>query len=900
METMIAGMTSSWKLPFRVNAGDGDSRINELPAGDRNTAPGSKSRAQRGAALQISEEDVFKVACNYEGYTNEEFDPELKVRAGIANTLDITAYEVSPDLQKELYREEIVRLSSAVAEGRNPRTFTGSPRLASDTQEAYEIMTSLSNQMWMAFNIIMYDSEILLRSHCPDLHHEELMKHNRMSLKFLTKPDGDDIEGNDDENGDEEDHKESMFPILDYEGNREDYFELVNYTTEIISRVLLKCAHGRVWHEGVLACMAKLSAKMKVLSANLEEFASISLSQTPATLKQSTPNETHSKDAGDHQTRRNEPMENLGAMLQSPALKDLGGIAGINKDSKRHAAAQLYWADVMMFQRAIRQIFQPLLLTLRGVKRTKATSTTSYELCAMVYDTGFEDFPTMVYQDLNGEYVGSSKLENINISQSVFEVLHSAIKDVEELSQNHRPPHSASGGAPHRASRDQSDITLQPSASLTPANRVSSRSSGGGSKLNTGVGSSVSWSYIDMASNNQSQSSEPSAPASSIADHKPKVHYLKSMNEVLTIIVPLIILNPVIIAAMTDYVGLLVQTTRAITENDTRQVHAAPGTKFKAFFSLTTHDYINSWKRNPHSACSQLSKSLMTQDKLVAGKASEDIPKGTLPFAVTSSLSDQRMKNKREQFMLWEQEISQAKKKMNEWVFEETGVRVSCGLYVWGVLTVAATLVAGGIVSGLTIQERIKGVDPFNIATFTWVIAGFIILIAKSTRVGNWSWRDFLHRQVLCRSVSELHYVTGIDYQLILAKLLHEESTNRLKTRGPYNCVFTNRTDDADGFSIDKPLSIRTMLLSGLVMIQVQAPYYGEFLVCLDVRKGKKGYVIEQHSDPRDENASYIFSSTVPDFSLSENAPRRISLSRGSPEWNRVIGVYGRRDCFFT
>ncbi|KAF5485649.1 hypothetical protein CGCF413_v013441 [Colletotrichum fructicola] len=87
-------------------------------------------------------------------------------------------------------------------------------------------------------------------------------------------------------------------------------------------------------------------------------------------------------------------------------------------------------------------------------------------------------------------------------------------------------------------------------------------------------------------------------------------------------------------------------------------------------------------------------------------------------------------------------------------------------------MTACGILVVGGITAGLIVGERIPGVDPFNIATFAWVLAAFIILIAKSLSVREWPWRDFLRGQVPCRSVSELHTVTGIDEQRILKYLL--------------------------------------------------------------------------------------------------------------------------------
>jgi hypothetical protein len=69
----------------------------------------------------------------------------------------------------------------------------------------------------------------------------------------------------------------------------------------------------------------------------------------------------------------------------------------------------------------------------------------------------------------------------------------------------------------------------------------------------------------------------------------------------------------------------------------------------------------------------------------------------------------------------------------------------------------------------------------------------------------DWMWNDFLHRRVRCCSVSELHAVIGINEQLIIAKILHDErGSSVLKIRGPYNSLFLKRS--TDGFSIDRPI----------------------------------------------------------------------------------------------
>ncbi|EHK42027.1 hypothetical protein TRIATDRAFT_302325 [Trichoderma atroviride IMI 206040] len=176
--------------------------------------------------------------------------------------------------------------------------------------------------------------------------------------------------------------------------------------------------------------------------------------------------------------------------------------------------------------------------------------------------------------------------------------------------------------------------------------------------------------------------------------------------------------------------------------------------------------------------------------------------------------------------------------KMEKWVVDETSVTVSCKTYVWSLMAITAVLVGGGLAMGLTVGQRIDGVDPFNLATYTWALAAFIIVVFKSMWVESWTWSDFLRQRVRCRSVSELAAATNLDYQLIMAKLLHDDCNGSiLVTRGPYNTIFRNQTNGGDGFSIDQPLSAETLMLSGIALLKVLTPR-GHAIVCLDYRCG--------------------------------------------------------------
>ncbi|KAF2660314.1 hypothetical protein K491DRAFT_711818 [Lophiostoma macrostomum CBS 122681] len=183
------------------------------------------------------------------------------------------------------------------------------------------------------------------------------------------------------------------------------------------------------------------------------------------------------------------------------------------------------------------------------------------------------------------------------------------------------------------------------------------------------------------------------------------------------------------------------------------------------------------------------------------------------------------------------QQYEKEAKKMDEWVFHEDAVEVRCKKYVFAVLSFCAVLILGALAVPFTVGDRIAGVDPFQIVTFSWLVVGVILVAAKSRYVSEWPWHEFLHGTVFCRSVSDLANLTGVSDQVILVKLLDDEGRSINRTRGPYNGMFRkNKSETGDGFAIDTPARLSTMLASGFIVLKVLSDH-GDHLLVLDARK---------------------------------------------------------------
>jgi hypothetical protein len=247
---------------------------------------------------------------------------------------------------------------------------------------------------------------------------------------------------------------------------------------------------------------------------------------------------------------------------------------------------------------------------------------------------------------------------------------------------------------------------------------------------------------------------------------------------------------------------------------------------------------------------------------------------------------------------------------MQTWQIRTHDITLQCRSYVRVIQSLAIILVLGGLAVPFSAGDRIPGVDPFQIATYTWLLAGFFLIAAKSFYVENWPWNDFLHGRVECKSITELSEVSRIDPQVILLFLLRNEWNTLLTTDGPYNGMFKNRvqTGDSDkskntrvaaeGFSIDESLQTYTMLASGIVPLKVR-DHTGEHLICIDGRKGgwdgarartKGNWMTCKNFNAEDlDDTTQVTGGRPADRHRLHDVHR---LERVGFKWTKVLGVY--------
>ncbi|KAJ4349472.1 uncharacterized protein N0V89_008087 [Didymosphaeria variabile] len=293
-------------------------------------------------------------------------------------------------------------------------------------------------------------------------------------------------------------------------------------------------------------------------------------------------------------------------------------------------------------------------------------------------------------------------------------------------------------------------------------------------------------------------------------------------------------------------------------------------------------------------ACN-ISQSYLAREKALTRSATD--PMLTMFADERKAVSDQTLRSQRDQ---QRRDMAKAMQEFQTWMIDETTIVIPNKRYAWGFLGGCLVLVLGGMAMGLSVGNRIEGVDPLGFATYCWVLAGFVLLVAKSMRVENWPWSRFFRGQVVCRSLREVVSVTRMDAQTILAILLRLEPRMNLIKRGPFNAVFSKQ--GAAGFAIDVPFRTSTLMEGGLILVKVQS-VVGDALVGIrsdlwtrydaispkgDNEKTDK-VVCRDFLDPGTWASSRIGGRTFPLY----------TLSRSDIQWFRVVGLF-EKDAFFN
>jgi len=815
-----------------------------------NTVDGSGEPYDPKAICKTNLDNVMALIRAHDSYTPPS---EKEPLPGTRPKFDaISRYGLAIEKEDALWKIEAERLLRAVSDFDTPLLFESPLPQWSINKAEFDKLSELSNQALHCLNICIHDNQLLLFESMRDLFDAKSYSVARGILSRAFDPV--DLPGR----GGRPGGREHPADLSIHGKTAQVFCAFVDYATAAVARLALQGIPTEFWHTRALTGLAKTSAKMKFLFSDLEKFALQSLEDGQDVLAMDEVMDAL------RSTGFDTSLDVIGGEERKTGREDLADAADVHRLlNPEKGNYNVYFSEMALMATWTVDTLRAIFFFFQSSSRS-GYAIDAFDICGLVYKTGLKGLPTLVYQDRDGELAGSSSREMIRLSHTGFRMLSQVARELERTHRraSTRPGTGADGVRTSHARNDGSGALLVLEFEEEQKQQGPPDSRPGSDDHSSSTGSL------------NEKSKNPISTYSAVID-------LETMGDLASALVPLLCAHPMTIINLA-WAMEVVTGISSITH--TINFNALQSPKFTAFASLRTNVYERDVKPIfEDSDARPLSRSLIAHNRLRTYDGRQvtgtKVWEGLGPAERKDAVEDS------------EQRVQELEKQFGQWVIEEKAIVVTKRLYVLSWLLVCAVFVIGGIMVGVFLGTRLKGVDPFNITVYAWVLAGFLLLVAKSAQVAEWPWRDFLKGNVPCRSVSELQTVTGVDAQEIIEYLLSTELYTILVTKGPYNRPFVRKNNDGgDGFSIDIKSNLRTLLASGIIVVKV-AGRQGPALLCMDLRRGAPGRSSISHSDKIDKDDFILGCFEFPEaFDDGQEVPL-IPLATG---WTKILGIYHR------
>jgi hypothetical protein len=268
-----------------------------------------------------------------------------------------------------LWSDEANRLHYFV---QNPTTavcFENRTYFTTGDEAGYKALSTLAERILTAISLCILDNECINVRYCRRLS-------NRSKLQKLIQQAQVAAE---DEHGGELADSACEHEATERRREQDALFDLINYISVVLARLITQTGTGKFWQSTVLCALAKRVAKIKILLLDLPSNARVAAQNGESVLDQS-------RDSGSITATIIDEEEECEEALRIIDADTKDGLTSVDE-----AQVASYCVNQNKFRSGMSSALRAILMSLRCLNRS-GLPTTTYEICGLAYETGFQGF----------------------------------------------------------------------------------------------------------------------------------------------------------------------------------------------------------------------------------------------------------------------------------------------------------------------------------------------------------------------------------------------------------------------------------------------------------------------------------------------------------------------------
>lgn len=323
------------------------------------------------------------------GHDDDDLRPhEIRVEVSVDDILRADRPTADPDLEypqfdcleaycilehdrvsQQAWLNEARRLHEYVKNPELPILFSSSGYLWTGDENGHRALSTLSEKVLTAVSLCILDNESINVRCCPKISSrsrlQKLIEQARVAASPATNPDQQ-----------EEDAAARR-------AEQDALFGLVDYVSAVLARLVAQTGTGKYWQASVICALVKRVAKVKVLLFDLQANAHLAVSGGEEVLDRS-------QNARLSTTGIIDEEEECEEILRVIAAETKDGLASVQE-----AQVAAYCVNQSKVRAGVDILLRFFLTSLRLLRRS-GLAPMAYEMCGLVYETGFQGFKVCV------------------------------------------------------------------------------------------------------------------------------------------------------------------------------------------------------------------------------------------------------------------------------------------------------------------------------------------------------------------------------------------------------------------------------------------------------------------------------------------------------------------------